>query len=262
MDVSKLEIPERLEALSRVTRYKQYPVMLYRSNLVMHGRRVSCLVQGLAEAVSTVLPHFDAKRASLLALVHDDIELYVGDVVAAIKIRMTPEERSELKKRERDSFALLVERFFEKDSEASCWYRNLLEEADACESPEAQLMKYADKLDGYGEALHELFAGNAQFNVRMQSDYGRLATPFEWYHNHFFNLPVPEYIGLLRDKRAHPLFAIPPLYDYAALAAQREPHSPNTVFQAKRHPHYDNWVWAIQRFGGQFDREALVVRKE
>ncbi len=179
-NAAALTTSERMAALASVTRYHHYTVMYYRSNLIMHGRRMGCLIQELGESVKKVVPSFDIDRAKLLALVHDDIEICVGDIAAVIKVLMTPEEKVELKKREHDSIPILVQRFFESKNAAGRWYRTLLEEAAVCKTPEAQIMKYADRLDGFGEALHEVYAGNITFAGRACPN---LETPFEWYFN-------------------------------------------------------------------------------
>jgi hypothetical protein len=82
----------REEALRNITRWSIQPVMFYRSNLFTHAKRVHGAVCAATPPARTLLPGFDARRAEILACMHDDIEIIIGDIQAGNKLKMSKEQ--------------------------------------------------------------------------------------------------------------------------------------------------------------------------
>jgi 5'-deoxynucleotidase YfbR-like HD superfamily hydrolase len=155
----------RKNALSNVKRwvFQRWPTMMYRPNLWIHSHKIFWLAESLISELGEHLPNeFDPSFALAFAHVHDDIEIETGDVLLYLKERMTPEEMQDLKKQEGSAANKLAQRWphtlFGHD------YIELLMQSVEETRIEAKFIKYIDKLDGYGEALHEIFAGNPNQN--------------------------------------------------------------------------------------------------
>ena len=148
-------------ALASVLRYGDRNLMVYRTNLDTHARRVEWIVMELYRVGQQALPSLDPFHIRCLARVHDDAEMITGDVVLAKKLQMSPQERDALRRMEQNAIETLANRFPHTVHGFS--YRSLLYEVLNKETLEVQLVILADKLDAYGEALHELYAGNEHF---------------------------------------------------------------------------------------------------
>ena len=69
----------------RITRFSLYKVMFYRSNLFNHAWHVAWLVDEIAPFAMKKFPQFDSEKAQMLALVHDDAEIIIGDIQAGLE---------------------------------------------------------------------------------------------------------------------------------------------------------------------------------
>ena len=56
-------------------------------------------------------------------------------------------------------------------------YKDLLFESAEHSTLESMIVSYADKYDAYGEAVHEIFAGNHYFTTHVINEYGKIPTP-------------------------------------------------------------------------------------
>ena len=74
----------RDEDLKTVKRYHRYSPMFYRSNLLIHSKRVLTMVESLIPVVKNYFPNFDEDASKIMALIHDDIE--DGDVFRRNKL--------------------------------------------------------------------------------------------------------------------------------------------------------------------------------
>jgi len=81
MDVRTLfrEFDGREQALRGILRYSLYQPVFYRSSVYDHSLRVSWMIQTLAPVMSST-ESIDVDRFTFLALVHDDIEMVIGDI--------------------------------------------------------------------------------------------------------------------------------------------------------------------------------------
>ncbi len=84
--------PGRTDALNALMRWERYPLMYYRTDLHVHGKRIVSTLIAAASVIEETIPEFDFDRAILLALVHDDAELVMGDFQSANRVLMTKEE--------------------------------------------------------------------------------------------------------------------------------------------------------------------------
>jgi 5'-deoxynucleotidase YfbR-like HD superfamily hydrolase len=148
---------ERKKKLENIYRYHVFNVLFYRSNVWMHTHRVLWLLETLVPLAKKHLD-FDPKKASIYALVHDDAEIITGDVQAITKLRMSTREQKNHENKEAEAIERLA-KIYPKEIEGYS-YRELLIHAMNKDCVEAQLVSYIDKLDGYCESLHEVYAGN------------------------------------------------------------------------------------------------------
>jgi 5'-deoxynucleotidase YfbR-like HD superfamily hydrolase len=79
------DFKNREEDLRKITRYQNYSVMFYRTNLFTHSKRVAWLVQEMIPFAQATWQDFNGQKAKFLALVHDDQEIIMGDIPAGNK---------------------------------------------------------------------------------------------------------------------------------------------------------------------------------
>lgn len=249
---------ERQALLEFVIRYHPYKPMFYRTNLWMHGHRLMWMIEDIAKEVQTVFPFFDKTRAQLMALIHDDLEIVMGDVQLNDKLAMTAEQKKQLDETEEKAMEEISSRFPESIGKYS--YKKLLKRYNQIDvnDIEAVVVKYCDKMDGYCEALHELFAGNNVF-----------ATPL-----HTNTIPTDVYPSILQNFEktfplfaeirhlAHPLFSLPQELDVASIVANGTRHTPTSLHVKTGVMHYDAWKNITQKYGGDFGMKMLVEQRE
>lgn len=151
--------PGRKAELESIFRYHAFDTMFYRTNDWIHSLRVAWLVEELLPVAKKHFKHLNAERAVCLALVHDDAETITGDVQAGHKAAMSKKALAQVHANERRAAALLGKRHPIKVA-GKYPYGDLLLEIFEKKTLEAQLVSYADKMDGYCESLHEVYAGN------------------------------------------------------------------------------------------------------
>ena len=154
----------REEALAGIKRYIHdiTPIMFYRTNDLIHSRRVLWhLEEAIPDIVNVYGGDFDIGFARTLALVHDDVEILTGDVQLYDKEHMGQDELEALAREENNAIPKMVTRY---NAIANGYaYDELLTAAKAKNRLEAQLVSFFDKFDGGGEAWHEIWAGNHNF---------------------------------------------------------------------------------------------------
>lgn len=238
----------RNEALRHITRYDPISVMLYRTNDYNHSLRVGLLIDATLETVRQFFPDFDSERAQLLGLVHDDAEMIIGDVSAGHKSVMSDTLLDDLDNQERAAIEVLSKRFPRLVGKYS--YHDLLVESFKVKTIEAQVMKYADKMDALGETYHELYGGNYMFAQGRSSPYGMVRSPIAYYYDYywikFFN-DFPALQGLLRS--GHPFFTQPQPGDYVTFAKEQAPHTEASLRQPTGNAFYDFWKRVVLTSG-------------
>ena len=148
----------REEKLRAIKRYSMTEVFFYRSSLWHHQLRVAFIVDSLSEIAKIAFAGFDKEKARILALVHDDAEIITGDIQLGHKQLMTENQLEEVRQNELRAIETISWEF--PKTVGSYNYRDLLFHALNKDCFEAQLVSYADKVDAYCEAMHEVLGGN------------------------------------------------------------------------------------------------------
>jgi 5'-deoxynucleotidase YfbR-like HD superfamily hydrolase len=153
--------------LSKVIRYfdpnHRFEVMYYRTNLLVHYRRVEAITKSIIPLAQECYPGLDTKIIPLMNIYHDDHELIGGDTSHQLKLIM--EENSEEKEIEAVKEISSIDKickYYPKKIKGY-WYKDILLRTFHKQCRESQLHSLADKHDGYHEAIHELLGGNSVF---------------------------------------------------------------------------------------------------
>jgi hypothetical protein len=175
----------RLQDLAQVKRYHRIPLMFYRTNNAGHSERVVAIVKKLLPAAQVLYPEIDPELTVLISKHHDDYEMASeqGDVPAQYKLLMNGDQKFALKQEE-----LFAAEFLSKSYRNPAFgkgrhrYLDLLKRSIVKDCPEAQLHSLADKIDAFGEATHEVLAGNILFNEPytnyVRDPFGRLPAEY------------------------------------------------------------------------------------
>jgi 5'-deoxynucleotidase YfbR-like HD superfamily hydrolase len=251
----------REKALRNIIRWAIKPVMFYRPNLLTHGKHVYWLIKDIAPHIKKVFPKFETERALMMALVHDDPEIIVGDVQAGSKLKMTKAQLKDLNEKEEQAIDKISKRFPKKVGEYI--YKDLLIEAHNKKTLEAQIVNFVDKMDAFGEALHEVFAGNILFTQKSSSEYGNdIPTPVQFYidFHRAHEKKVPLLTPLFATKES--FFANPEERDFTAIANEGIVHSLESLKTQSRYFHYDLWKRIILKHADEEEIKNLITQKE
>ncbi len=253
----------REEELRQVSRYDLYDVMWYRSDLWLHSRRTAWITRELLPAALTVFPtSFDPNKALLLGLVHDDAEIIFGDINAGNKAKMSTEELEAIKEAEKNAIQILSQRF--PKTICGFKYQSLLEEAEEKSTPEALVVNWADKMDAFGEALHEIYAGHRRFATNVENIYGRIDLPTDYYFRYFqtYAKKYPQASALLATGSEWFSLPRPEAFDIGKTVRKGTPHTEASVKQATGYAPYDRWVSLTLKHGTNEDISRLFLRRE
>lgn len=229
----------RQQALEHIYRYKNYPVMFYRSNLFTHARRVWQLAVHVSPYIKSEFDSFDMIKFQLLSYVHDDIEIIIGDVPLAKKVRLNTLEIKELERAEFLAVSSLAKKF--PKMVGSYLYGDLLNEALVCKTIEAQFVKYIDKFEGLAEACHEIFAGNQDFAKNLLYEGKVMQTPFEIYLPYFksFTSYYPQTKKVIDGAKS--IFSPFPLFEFEEAVKVSKPHTKDSLLLSSGYFPYDKW---------------------
>ncbi len=225
---------DREEKLKKIYRFSMFEVFFYRSSLWDHVQRVALIIKELSPLALRLLPNFDAEKAYVLALVHDDAEMITGDVQLGHKQRMSSEELKQVDLEEAKAVDILSEQYPKEITRFI--YRDLLLNALHKDTLEAKLVSYADKLDAYCESMHEALAGNITA-LRPLLMYEKILDRFDEKY--------PELISLLQDQsspftnleqRLNLLYVFKGPYLHL-----NRPHTPKTITLVTDFPTYNRW---------------------
>lgn len=255
------DFPLRTEGLSRITRYSLYETMYYRGTILHHTKRVSALVKELNPYMEATFGDlFDPIRARLLAEVHDDPEIFIGDIQAGNKEKMSVDQTNQVEAMELQAIEQLS-RSLPVEIEGFN-YRQLLEEAHAIQSVESQFVKYLDKYDAFGEALNEVYAGNTCFVTNVVNEYGTIKTPTEYYIDWFARLDrdFPELAKLFEND--FPISLIPQNLNFPQIAKVSQPHTPESFSKQTGNPHYDFWKSVMIKNQDSVSIPTLITQTE
>lgn len=242
----------RKAELKKIKRYvdSHTQVMYYRSTDWQHSWRVLWHLEEILPRTE-IFPGFNIELSRRMAIIHDDLEIITGDVQLYRKEQMSDEELRQLKEKEKEAIDQLAKRFpFSIDGYP---YRELLEMAHEKNCLEAQLVSYCDKFDGFGEALHEVYAGNSRF---LRPTQGTMKDSGYIRRVNIFSEKYPELQQLLEQK--HPLFNLPRI-DFDPIAEQGKPHTPDSIIISAKYAPYDFWKGNIMKRG---KKEWLLKQTE
>ncbi len=250
----------RDEDLVRIERYSLYPTMFYRTNLLRHSRRVGRMTAEVVSASKEILgATFDGERAIALALVHDDAEIVFGDIQAGNKSKMTEEQLKEVELAEQRAIDEVIKRF--PEYLGSYRYQDLLKEGADLTSLESRVVKCIDKFDAFGEALHEVYAGNTAFTTNVVNEYGTIPIPPDYYvswYQEFYkkhpNLEIFQKIGTPFTKAEDKPFR--------EMVKQGVPHTSSSIGIPSGYPHYDWWKDILTRAFQDDEISFLTTQKE
>jgi len=242
--------------LAEIPRFHRLTKMWYRTNDSLHVRRVTALTESILPVAKEAYPNLNVGLALALAVHHEDIEIEpkVGDVPFQYKLLMGENKLSELKQKEIMAAEVLSRNYPKRVKFYGKWYnlRDVYFHAIFKDCLEAQLVSaMADKPDAYGEATHELLAGNIVF-----------LEPRDNYEKKVFNqLPIlyPLIRNMFRKKfwNMHP-FLVPrlniPVMTIAELFEMgeitRRPHTLETIAWNTGDPMYEKWKRVtVENFG-------------
>jgi 5'-deoxynucleotidase YfbR-like HD superfamily hydrolase len=155
-----LDIEKWREDLGSINRFRETP-MFYRTTDYHHAKRTELVASTIGKLLQLEGVAIDTPRLGIMALHHDDHEVKTGDIPRPEKDLMTGEERRELRQHEEEAIGVLSTRYYPNPFPP--YYRAIwLEMADK-QTPEAQVVDVADKLEGLMESVHELLCGNEAF---------------------------------------------------------------------------------------------------
>jgi len=219
---------ERERELKKIKRFHMFDFMRYRTNVFQHSQRVLWIVEELSEYA----PPMDIEKARTLALVHDDAEMITGDIQRGHKNKMTPEQKEEVYQNELKAVEVLSQRYPKEVNGYN--YRALLLHALNRDCIEAQLVKIADRIDGYGESMHEVYAGNDIFcadDGRPVQDYTRVLNghPQRW----------PDLSRMFTY--THEFLSLPANLDLDKILSEAIHHTHDSIKPRTGIPHYDRW---------------------
>lgn len=244
---------ERAQKLGAIYRYSLFDVMLYRSNLLMHSQRVQWIVDELTPFCKEL--GADIEKTRVLALVHDDAEMIIGDIQAGHKAKMSKEELAVIEEREAQAARTLAAQYPKEVHGYN--YEQLLLHAAHKDCIEAEIVSYADRFDAYSETLHEVLAGNLSLVWALM----------------FYERWVASYLGkqpALKPLTAHfsPFILAgdnrhqPMQVRAAHFAHLGKPHTRASLDTPTEFPFYNAWREMVVRRGGEEGRSWLTQQRE
>jgi len=252
--------PGRERDLRSVYRWHNWTPMYYRPHLFSHGKKIARMILHVAPLLEKKLGStFDIKRALLLALVHDDPEILTGDYQAGDKDKMTKEQLDAIDAEEREAIKELVQRY--PKMVGGYDYEDLQLDVQDARSDEGHVMKFFDLLDGYGEGIHELYAGNLRFVTPITNKYGLIPL--------FDELNLRRRKGMMEKcpvlealKDSHTFFRRDEPLVWKPIVQDRQPYTKESVREKVGYMQYDLWKEIILGSGDMEDIESLYTQRE
>ncbi len=252
----------REDMLRAITRYHIRPVMFYRPNLYTHSSHLGWILHDLSNNISEAYGDaVDIEKTILMGLVHDDLEIIMGDVQAAHKAKMSADQTADLIQTESDAIKEISKKFPENIGKYN--YESLLREGNHGDTIEAQLMKFADQLDGLCESLHEVYGGNESFATKVIIDeYGSHPSPVNAYTEIILNFKKNHVDIQSLFTTEHP-FLTPPLeIDFSKIAQTNQPHTKESLLDQVGYPIYDHWKSIVLTYAEDVEYKNLYLKKE
>ncbi len=252
-----MSFEELSKARKKIQRYHEIKIMFYRTDNYVHVQRVKILLKTIIIPAARMCGiSFDEKKALIIAEHHDDHEIVSrrNDVMLKRKLQMDLFQKERLKAEELKAIQELLKKCPEKVEGYS--FEEILMAAYSKKCVESQLVSIADKLDGFGEAIHEVLAGNAIFveaviNYSLRT-FSQLSRSYDLLPSHFFHL-----------KNIQPLteMSVADLTGYFnGGLVQAKVHDEESIHRPVSIPHYHIWRNATLKLPNGID--LLIKQKE
>lgn len=263
------EFEGRDQQLKNIIRYHAFNPMWYRTNLYIHSQRIVWLVEELVPFAVQAYPGFDVEVARTMAAIHDDLEISLGDIMLAEKVNMNADQHADLHRREQSAITAVAATFPSHINGFN--YKKLMfryQEFEEFLHPdlgiqlhdaEAAVVKYCDKLEGFCEALHEIYAGNTAFTHGYSET---TKGPFEVYTKVLggFDSTFPIFAPL--RKFDHPLLQLPSPLDIQNIVTKGKEHDSESIESPTGYAHYDAWKQISLKRGGEWILNQMTTRVE
>jgi len=248
--------PGREESLQQVKRFRRLP-MCYRTNLDDHQRMVYWMTQELLEITAKKsYVEVNELEALTLAIVHDDAEMITGDLQYGDRLLMSEDEIERHENGERKAIESLVERYGDKVNGFS--YGTMLSQALHKDTVVGQFVSYADKLVGFGESWHELYAGNKNFLIDLMIGNTPTLTYIDIFKNRKNKWPLLTEIF----QQNNPLLNLPGKTDVVKITAEGKPHTKESLGLKTGNGIYDCYKEVLLRRGRERGKKILLEPEE
>jgi len=235
----------REKSLENIIRYKSklFPVMIYRTNNLIHSRRVLYhLEKAIPDILEVYSKNLDIDFSRTLCLVHDDIEIITGDIVLHDKENMNKQQTKQLSLEEKKAIPKII-KMYSKNANGFD-YQELLNTAKYKDKLEAQFVSYFDKFDAAGEAWHEIFAGNYYFVLPAGGHNGRNGG----YVRRLKEFPIK--YPLMRDFFKRFPEYLPYQFNFKNKSKKGKPHTIDSLNNPSGYFPYDKWKKTIMEREG------------
>lgn len=262
MDINFDGFEGRKEPLEKIGRFRVYSPMFYRPSVFFHSVKLFHLVQAaLPRVVEVFGDSFDANKALVMALIHDDAEIITGDLQSGHRAKLSEIKLQQVAQNEETAIDELAARFPKEINGYN--YRDLLLEVSRKDTLESQVVKYLDHLDGFGEAAHEIYAGNKTFVTPIiDSKLGQIELPCEYYIVRFndYKKNYPLLSGLMSAQP--PFFKTHAPLDAETIIKNGRLHTLENLTEQTGNAVYDWWKKVLLESLTAEELENLYVRKE
>ncbi len=173
-----------------IRRWRDFPEMSIIDTVWSHQRRVAKMVNTSQKAIISTLPEFDFKKTRFMAEYHDMSEGLspLWDIPTPQKNAMSSDLRELLDKVEVSCIKILSTLSHPEFDQKSSSIEAMLQEMHDKKTPEAQLVKYFDLLDGFFISIYEFNCWNVWF-----------MTPLEYYMDVFDKINQWAYLPIVRE---------------------------------------------------------------
>ncbi|MFC1687001.1 YfbR-like 5'-deoxynucleotidase [Patescibacteria group bacterium] len=252
----------REQALREIKRFHIHPTMFYRSSLWTHSKHLVWIMKAMAPHIKEVFGEsFNQAKAEIMGCIHDDFEIVMGDVQAGQKKKMDNKQLDQLDLQEKKAIEEISRRFPENIGPYN--YKDLLNSIQQADSLEAQVIKFADKIDAFGESLHEIYGGNYKFMQSISDPiYGDIPAPLDYYVSFITSFPkqFPQIAKLFEQEFS--LFEKPVKMNFVKIAKKRNPHTKESLKIDTGYTHYDAWMKIMLEYADDEELQNLYTQKE
>ena len=243
------------EELEKITRYSNMETMYYRTNDISHSKNVFYLLKETMPKIRKTFPKFDEEKALVMAAIHDDAEILIGDFQAGNKAKLTSEQLEELNKKELEAIEKISQQY--PKTIHNQLYKQLLLEVFHMNTIEASVVKYLDRFDAFGESCHEVFAGNTAFTTPVENEYGTIELPTPFYITRFndYEKNYPLIVELI-EKNQMPFLKKYMNIKIENIVKNKKPHTASSLLAQTNSLEYNFWKKTLIKH--KLDKKLLI----